>query len=255
MFDDLKQNAPNAGVPQGNTQAPATPQPVTDMFADVDTNNQMPTADKASAVQSGKMKPVPNTAWSPNVTTGNFTPEQMLVTDAKGGKTARLVVILVVVLLVLAGGAAAYYFLVMKKAPSLTTNTNTPVLNTNLNPENNIGQNTNTPADVSDSDSDGLTDVEETDLKTDALNPDTDNDSLSDRDEAKVYKTNPLIGDTDGDGLSDSEEVEIWQTDPLIGDTDGDSYPDGTEVKNGFSPLGAGKLSTSTMPIDLNINN
>jgi len=59
-----------------------------------------------------------------------------------------------------------------------------------------------------DTDADGLTDVEEKQLKTKIDNPDTDNDGLSDRLEVKVYFTNPLDADTDKDGLSDGEEVK-----------------------------------------------
>ncbi len=47
--------------------------------------------------------------------------------------------------------------------------------------------------------------------------------------------------DPDGDGLTDSEEA-LYYTDPLNGDTDGDSFFDGDEVKNGYSPLAAGKV-------------
>jgi hypothetical protein len=49
--------------------------------------------------------------------------------------------------------------------------------------------------------------------------------------------------DTDGDGLTDRDETMIWHTDPLNPDTDGDGYKDGEEVKNGYNPLGAGKLT------------
>jgi len=58
-----------------------------------------------------------------------------------------------------------------------------------------------------DTDADGLTDVEEKQLKTDINNSDTDNDGLSDRLEVKVYFTNPLDSDTDNDGMTDGEEV------------------------------------------------
>lgn len=70
-----------------------------------------------------------------------------------------------------------------------------------------------------DTDKDGLDNIRETELATDSNNP-----------------------DTDADGLSDGDEVLIWKTNPLVPDTDGDSYPDGTEVRNGYSPLGPGKL-------------
>lgn len=73
---------------------------------------------------------------------------------------------------------------------------------------------------------------------------DTDHDGLTDYQEVHIYHTNPLKADTDGDGLSDRDEVMVWHTDPLNPDTDGDGYKDGDEVKNGFNPLGPGKLLT-----------
>ena len=58
-----------------------------------------------------------------------------------------------------------------------------------------------------DTDSDGLSDVEEKQLKTKIDNPDSDNDGLSDREEVKVYFTDPLDSDTDKDNIPDGEEV------------------------------------------------
>ncbi len=79
------------------------------------------------------------------------------------------------------------------------------------------------PAEVQplpvDTDGDGLTDEEEAALGTNAQSADSDNDTLSDREEVKVYKSNPLNQDTDGD-----------------------SYLDGHEVKNNYNPTGSGKL-------------
>lgn len=48
--------------------------------------------------------------------------------------------------------------------------------------------------------------------------------------------------DFDGDGLSDYNEITIWGTDHKVADTDEDGYNDGEEVKNGYDPLGVGKL-------------
>jgi len=70
-----------------------------------------------------------------------------------------------------------------------------------------------------DTDKDGLDDVREGELGTDINKPDTDND-----------------------GLSDGDEAIIWKTDPLNPDTDNDSYLDGEEVSHGYNPLGPGKL-------------
>ena len=47
--------------------------------------------------------------------------------------------------------------------------------------------------------------------------------------------------DSDNDGLTDEYEL-IYGTDKDNPDTDGDSYKDGDEVKNGYNPLGAGRL-------------
>jgi len=84
--------------------------------------------------------------------------------------------------------------------------------------------------DITDTDGDGLTDLEEEQLGTDPLNPDTDGDGLKDGEEVKVYRTNPLNPDTDADGLKDGEEVKQHKTDPLKPDTDGDGLKDGEEV-------------------------
>ncbi len=58
------------------------------------------------------------------------------------------------------------------------------------------------------------------------------------------YKTRikkQLRSDRDHDGLFDDEEI-LFGTDPDNPDTDGDGFLDGYEVKNGFNPLGEGRL-------------
>ncbi len=60
---------------------------------------------------------------------------------------------------------------------------------------------------------------------------DSDNDGLSDDDESDLG-TNPNVGDTDGDGLNDGPEL-VSHGDPLRSDTDGDGLTDGAEF-----PLG-----------------
>lgn len=74
---------------------------------------------------------------------------------------------------------------------------------------------------------------------------DGDKDNLSDRREQDLG-TDSTRADTDGDGLNDGDEVLIWRTEPLNPDTDGDGYKDGEEVRNGYSPIGAGKLFDNT---------
>ncbi|MDD5291298.1 MAG: thrombospondin type 3 repeat-containing protein [Patescibacteria group bacterium] len=62
----------------------------------------------------------------------------------------------------------------------------------------------------------------------DLVNKKTDSDSNSDI-------------DSDNDGLTDKDEA-VYGTDPKKADTDGDGYSDGDEVKNGYNPLGEGRL-------------
>ncbi len=101
------------------------------------------------------------------------------------------------------------------------------------------------PDDGTDTDGDGLTDVQEQVLgyrlkvdfyglglnpehliafntNSDPLDPDTDDDGLNDNEEF-LAKTNPRAKDTDGDGLWDSEEAKRWLTSPISIDSDGDA--------------------------------
>lgn len=95
-----------------------------------------------------------------------------------------------------------------------------------------------------DTDSDGISDKQEVDNLTNPLgvgDMDFDGDGITDKDEEK-YKTNPSLMDSDSDGLSDHDEIFKYKTDPNMKDTDKDGYSDGEEVKNGYNPLGEGKL-------------
>ena len=115
-----------------------------------------------------------------------------------------------------------------------------------------------------DSDGDGLDSVEEFTRGTDPENPDSDGDGLSDGDETDIHQTNPILSDTDGDGLSDAIELANPGLDPndssdglsdadadglsrarefLLGtspddaDTDDDLLDDGWEIRHGTNPL------------------
>lgn len=72
---------------------------------------------------------------------------------------------------------------------------------------------------------------------------DLDSDGLAYVEELEA-KTDPRKADTDLDGLEDKEELRTYRSDPTKSDTDGDGFDDGTEVKNGYSPVGSGKLSS-----------
>ncbi len=68
-------------------------------------------------------------------------------------------------------------------------------------------------------------------------NLDTDSDGLTDVEENCEYGTSPILADTDNDGLNDYDEAIILPTDALDSDSDDDGVKDGTEVPNVGSPL------------------
>ncbi len=112
---------------------------------------------------------------------------------------------------------------------------------------------------LTDTDLDGLNDLQEYELGTNPQDPDTDDDGLSDFTEWQgqtdpkhfdtdldglpdgtetTYGSDPNSVDTDGEGLSDAEEFEIG-SDPNSADTDGDGLDDANEMSfntNLFSP-------------------
>ncbi|MGC6457425.1 MAG: hypothetical protein ACON4R_03570 [Akkermansiaceae bacterium] len=94
-----------------------------------------------------------------------------------------------------------------------------------------------------DPDSDGLTNLQEFNDRTDPQDGDSDDDGLSDGDEVTAG-TNPLNNDTDSDGLLDGVETNTGVfvdaddtgTSPLSVDTDSDGLFDSYEVTNGSNP-------------------
>ena len=102
-----------------------------------------------------------------------------------------------------------------------------------------------------DSDGDGTPDyLDDTDDSIDQApgNTDTDNDGLTDEDEAE-RGTDPNNADSDNDGVSDGDEVAAG-SDPLNPDSDGDGIEDGEENTdsndNGVVDSNEGYLRTST---------
>ena len=80
----------------------------------------------------------------------------------------------------------------------------------------------------------------ETKIDLPIVSQDEDHDGLSLQTEI-LLGTNPQMADSDGDGLTDGEEFLYYGTNPLLLDSDQDGFNDGDEIKNGFSPLAAGK--------------
>ncbi|MFB6118560.1 hypothetical protein [Halosegnis sp.] len=90
------------------------------------------------------------------------------------------------------------------------------------------------PLTAVDTDGDGLTNLQETELGTDPRHTDADRDGLGDTREADG-PTDPRLADTDDDGLPDGTEAD-GPTDPTVADTDGDGLADGTERDAGSDP-------------------
>lgn len=94
---------------------------------------------------------------------------------------------------------------------------------------------TETPAEPTmppaiDTDNDGLSDDDEAMYGTDPNNPDSDGDGLEDGYEVHTSGTNPAMFDTDGDGFGDGDEIFTFGLDPLSEDTDGDGVNDYLEA-------------------------
>jgi hypothetical protein len=84
---------------------------------------------------------------------------------------------------------------------------------------------------TTDSDGDGLSDYDETNLYgTDPNSADSDGDGLSDGEEINTYETNATNADTDGDGLNDGEEIKTYETNATNSDSDGDCLLDSYEI-------------------------
>ena len=78
----------------------------------------------------------------------------------------------------------------------------------------------------SDDDSDGLSNLEEFQERTDPAAKDSDGDGLTDGDEVNVHKTNPLLEDSDGNGIPDFDEVQEGTDTDVPDDTDPDDGGD-----------------------------
>lgn len=103
--------------------------------------------------------------------------------------------VLVAILLILSGCSTGLNPLT-SPTPSVTpmdTSTDTPTPTS-----------TATPTPIPDSDGDGLNNQQEAELGTDPESPDTDNDTLTDYEEAMNLSTRPLEADTSGDGIPDN---------------------------------------------------
>lgn len=103
------------------------------------------------------------------------------------------------------------------------------------------------PTDETDTDEDGMPDGWEAMW---GLNPNDPNDANQDPDsdgllniEEYQSQSNPFLIDTDDDTLSDYDEVKIFGTSPILSDSDTDQLPDAYELENGLNPNDAADAS------------
>ncbi len=81
------------------------------------------------------------------------------------------------------------------------------------------------------------------------MNLDSDGDGITDIDETNIYGTDPNDPDSDDDGINDGDELDYWgndwnnnfdgdgiQNDLLDDDSDNDGYLDGEEIDGGSDP-------------------
>jgi len=80
-----------------------------------------------------------------------------------------------------------------------------------------------------------------------AAETDSDGDGLSDIEEATLYRTDSQRADTDADGVNDGDEINIYFTNPLQRDSDGDGYLDGVEVRNHSDPTDGGSVPSANV--------
>ena len=117
-----------------------------------------------------------------------------------------------------------------------------------------------------DTDKDNLSDYYECFvLNSDPLNPDSDNNGISDDKEdfdldgltnlqECEFATHPLKSDTDNDTLSDFYEIEKSNTNPLSKDTDSDGLNDNDELTYKMNPRKSSSLSDGILDGDRSFN-
>lgn len=230
-----------------------------DIFSAVDKNNgpiisrpPMPAASQPSQQASlgfGGQGGMADRTFGPNSALGGNLP--VAPQAAAGGSMKYLLIGILTLVIVLAAGLAIYFFVLQPQFQAATpTETvqeqvTVPETSTTVNQETTVPETVVAPEATSTETTTGMSAATSTASQPSsvesAVNTDSDGDGLTDVEEAKAG-TDKLKMDTDGDGLNDYEEVKIYQTDPLNVDTDGDTYKDGAEVKAGYNPNGPGKL-------------
>ena len=99
-----------------------------------------------------------------------------------------------------------------------------------------------------------------------SVDDDSDHDGITDFEETNIYCTDPHLADTDGDGIDDGDELAYWGVNwnndydgdglnnLLDADADNDHFSDGDEIDQGYDPSDAGSTPWSaTVSDDLNL--
>jgi len=159
-------------------------------------------------------------------------------TKQGGGKSGKVVLIVIFAVLIvglLAFGAYQLYQSLNRPITPAVTNTNLPVVNTNVETNSNQVVNTNTQTNTNTAVNTNTPANLNTNLNT---NTNTNLNVNAGLPVESVGQFLPSL-DIDQDKLSDVEE-ELYGTELRKPDTDGDGYVDGEEVRNLYSPVLAG---------------
>lgn len=162
-------------------------------------------------------------------------------------KTVKIIMIIGLIVVVLGGsGAAAYYFIIRGTTVTSTNNKNIN-LNTNqavnVQNVNNVNKATNTNTTVNTNTLVNINNVVNSVVNTNTIvNANTNTNTNVNSEINQNLNTTAAPPDTDQDGLSDADEA-TYGTDVLDSDTDNDGYLDGAEVQNGYNPKGTGELN------------
>ncbi len=140
--------------------------------------------------------------------------EHVVDTESEGRQKRWVIIGSVAGILVVVGGTLAFIFFGRNEGPTLPANQAVILVNTNKSKNANVTAN--------------------------AVFPEPNVNSTSNTNQPANTNAAPAP-DTDGDGLSDADEAR-YGTSTTKPDTDGDGFTDGEEVKNGYNPLGQGKL-------------
>lgn len=213
-----------------------------DILATTEKDSVQQTATPPDALEAGllKKKTTPPPLTSSQVYTPPALPEQQSVSyDVKKpilGKIITIIVVLCIIGGLIFAGWWVYNTYFVTPSENTSKNLNPTTTDTNISPSTN--ETVVTPTTSNSENNNEILFGEQTD---------SDKDNLDDRREQELL-TDSTKADTDDDGLNDGDEVLIWKTNPLKPDTDDDGYKDGEEVRNGYNPLGGGKL-LGTLPV------